>query len=93
MDLVNCLTWIVSLGLVKQARMVSTGVLPTSHQNLEPTGTIEAKVGGEDKTSYIKERHPWSGWKMIYMQAQVIAQSAKAKVEKGKSAGAPQATK
>ena len=46
MDL-NCLTWIVSLGLAEQARMVSTGVLPIPQQNLEPIGTIEAKVGGK----------------------------------------------
>jgi hypothetical protein len=46
MDL-NCLTWIVSLGVAEQVRMRSSGVVTLPLVSMQPSGTLEATAGGD----------------------------------------------
>ena len=55
MDL-NCLTWIVALGLAEQRRIHSTRVAALSLACSLPTGIGKARAGG----TRVKKRHPWT---------------------------------
>jgi hypothetical protein len=47
MDL-NCLTWIISLGMVEQRRLRATSVVVTPLVSLLSTVMVEASTGGEE---------------------------------------------
>jgi hypothetical protein len=51
MDL-NCLTWIVNLGMVKQCRLRATSVVVTPLVNSLPTVTVEALTRGEESCTF-----------------------------------------
>ncbi len=68
MDL-NCLTWIVSLGMAEQRQLRATFVIVTPLVNSLPTVTVEASSGGEE--SYIF--HPWSTWDVLGQHVKVVA--------------------
>jgi hypothetical protein len=51
MDL-NCLTWIVSLGMVKQHRLRATSIVVTPLVSLLPTMTVEASTGDEESCTF-----------------------------------------
>jgi len=68
MDL-NCLTWIVSLGMAKQCRLKTTFVVVTPFVNLLSTVTIEASAGGEESYTF----HPWSTWDVLGEHVKVVA--------------------
>jgi hypothetical protein len=68
MDL-NCLTWIVALGMAEQRRMLAMGVstgLPSMCSL--PSGTSEARAGGIK----VEERYPWTSWDVM---KEVVAQA------------------
>ncbi len=60
MDL-NCLTWIVSLGMAEQRRLRATFVVITPLVSSLSTVTIEASTGGEESCTF----HPWSTWDVL----------------------------
>jgi hypothetical protein len=68
MDL-NCLIWIVSLGMAKQRRLKTTSVVVTPLVNSLLTVTVEASVGGEESCTF----HPWSTWDVLGEHAEVVA--------------------
>jgi hypothetical protein len=51
MDL-NCLTWIVSFGMVEQCRLRATFVVVTPLVSLLPTVMVEASTGGEESCTF-----------------------------------------
>jgi hypothetical protein len=51
MDL-NCLTWIISLGMAEQRQLRATSVVVTPLVSSLPTVTIEASVGGEKSCTF-----------------------------------------
>ncbi len=55
---VNCLTWIVSLGMVEQRRLRATFVIVTPLVSSLPTVIVEASTRGEESYTF----HPWSTW-------------------------------
>ncbi|BBN20292.1 hypothetical protein Mp_8g17980 [Marchantia polymorpha subsp. ruderalis] len=68
MDL-NCLTWIVSLGLAEQGRLRADLVVVTPLISSLPTGTVVAMAGGDRRDI----RHPWSLWDVTKGLARVAA--------------------
>jgi hypothetical protein len=68
MDL-NCLTWIVSLGMAKQRWLRATYVVVTPFMNSLPTVTIEASIGGEESCIF----HPWNTWDVLGDHVEVMA--------------------
>jgi hypothetical protein len=60
MDL-NCLTWILSLGMAEQRRLRATSVVLRPIVSSLPTGTVEALAGGEESSMV----HPWSTWDVM----------------------------
>lgn len=68
MDL-NCLSWIVSLGMAEQRRLRSTHVVVTPLVSLLPIGTYEASAGGEERST----QHPWSTWDVMGEHIEVAA--------------------
>jgi hypothetical protein len=48
----NCLTWIVSLGMAEQRRLKATFIIVTPLVNSLPTVTIEASTGGEESCTF-----------------------------------------
>jgi hypothetical protein len=68
MDL-NCLTWIVSLGMVEQCQLRTTSVVITPLVSLLPTVTVEASTGGEESCIF----HPWSTWDVLGEHVEVVA--------------------
>ncbi|PTQ27347.1 hypothetical protein MARPO_0204s0011, partial [Marchantia polymorpha] len=54
----NCLTWIVSLGLAEQRRLRADLVVVTPLISSLPTGTVVAMAGGDLRDIL----HPWSSW-------------------------------
>jgi hypothetical protein len=68
MDL-NCLTWIVSLGMVEQRRLRATFVIVTPLVSSLPTVTVEASTGGEESYTF----HPWSTWDVLGEHVKVVA--------------------
>ncbi|CAK9275493.1 unnamed protein product [Sphagnum jensenii] len=68
MDL-NCLTWIVSLGMAEQHRLRATFVIVTLLVSSLPTVTVEASTGGEESYTF----HPWSTWDVLGEHVKVVA--------------------
>ncbi|BBN14385.1 hypothetical protein Mp_6g11220 [Marchantia polymorpha subsp. ruderalis] len=68
MDL-NCLTWIVSLGLAEQRRLRTDLVVVTPLISSLPTGTVVAMAGGDLRDI----RHTWSSWYVTRGLARVDA--------------------
>src|SRR5450759_3272689 len=60
MDL-NCLTWVISLGMAEQRRLRATSVVLRPLVSSLPTGTVEALAGGEESSI----AHTWSTWDMM----------------------------
>ncbi len=65
----NCLTWIVSLGMVEQCRLRATSIVVTPLVSSLPTMTVEASAGGNK--SYTS--HPWSTWDVLGEHVEVVA--------------------
>jgi hypothetical protein len=61
MDL-NCLTWIVSLGMAEQHRLRTTSVVVTPLVSSLPTVMVEALTGGEESCTF----HPCMNLMVIY---------------------------
>jgi hypothetical protein len=68
MDL-NCLTWIVSLGMAEQRQLRTTYVVVTPLVNSLPIVTIKASTGGEESCNF----HPWSTWDVLGEHVEVVA--------------------
>jgi hypothetical protein len=68
MDL-NYLTWIVSLGMVEQRRLITTSVIVTPLVSSLPTVTVEASIRGELNCTF----HPWSTWDVLGEHVEVVA--------------------
>jgi hypothetical protein len=68
MDL-NCLTWIVSLGMAEQHRLIATSVVVTPLVSSLPTVMIEASAGGKESCTF----HPWSTWDVLEEHVEVVA--------------------
>jgi hypothetical protein len=51
MDL-NCLTWIVSLGMAEQCRLRTTSIVVTPLVSSLPTVMIEASIGGKESCTF-----------------------------------------
>jgi hypothetical protein len=68
MDL-NCLTWIVSLGMAEQRWLGTTSVIITLLVSSLPIVTVEALAGGEESCTF----HPWSTWDVLGEHVEVVA--------------------
>jgi len=68
MDL-NCLTWIVSLGMAEQRRLRATFVLVTFLVSSLSTVTVEASNGGKESYTF----HPWRTWDVLGEHVKVMA--------------------
>ncbi len=68
MDL-NCLTWIVSLGMAEHCGLKATCVVVTPLVSSLSTMTVEASTRGEE--SYIF--HPWNTWDVLGEHVKVVA--------------------
>ncbi len=68
MDL-NCLTWIVSLGMVEQRQLRATFVIVTPLVSSLSTMTVEASTGGEESCTF----HLWSAWDVLGEHVKVVA--------------------
>jgi len=68
MDL-NCLTWIVSLGMVEQHRLNATFIVITPLVSSLLTVTVEASTGREESCTF----HPWSTWDVLGEHVEVVA--------------------
>ncbi len=68
MDL-NCLTWIISLGMAEQRRLRATFVIVTPLVSSLPTVIVEASTGGEESDIF----HPWSTWDVLGEHVKVVA--------------------
>jgi hypothetical protein len=68
MDL-NCLIWIVNLGMVEQRRLRATSVVVTPLVSSLPIVTIGASTGGEESCTF----HPWSTWDVLGEYVEVVA--------------------
>ncbi len=65
----NCLTWIISLGMAEQRRLRATSIVVTPFVNSLLTVTIEASTGGENNCTF----HPWSTWDVLGEHVEVVA--------------------
>jgi hypothetical protein len=68
MDL-NCLIWIISLGMAEQRQLRATFVVVTLLVSLLPTVTVEASIGGKESCIF----HPWSTWDVLGEHVEVVA--------------------
>jgi len=68
MDL-NCLTWIVSLGMAEQRWLRATFVVVTPLVSSLSTVTVEASTRGEESYTF----HPWSTWDVLGKHVKVVA--------------------
>ncbi len=68
MDL-NCLTWIISLGMAEQRWLRATFVVVTPLVSSLPTMTIEASAGGKESCTF----HLWSTWDVLGEHVEVMA--------------------
>jgi hypothetical protein len=68
MDL-NCLTWIVSLGMAEQRRFKATSVVIPPLVNSLPTVTVEALARGKESCTF----HLWSTWDVLGEHVEVMA--------------------
>ncbi len=60
MDL-NCLTWILSLGLAEQRRLHTDHDPSLDSVRSMPIGTLQASAGGEARSRV----HPWTTWDVL----------------------------
>jgi hypothetical protein len=68
MDL-NCLTWIVSLGMDEQHWLKTTSILVTPLMSSLPIVTIKTLTRGEESYTF----HPWSTWDVLGEHVEVMA--------------------
>jgi hypothetical protein len=68
MDL-NCLTWIVNLGMDEQCWLRATSVIVTPFVSSMSTVTVEALIKGEESCTF----HPWSTWDVLGKHVEVVA--------------------
>jgi hypothetical protein len=68
MDL-NCLTWIVSLGMAEQRQLRTTSVVVTPLVSSLPIVTVETSVRGEESCTF----HPWSTRDVLGEHVEVVA--------------------
>ncbi len=68
MDL-NCLTWIISLGMVKQRWLRATSIVVTPFVSLLPIVTVEASTGGKESCTF----RLWSTWDVLGEHVEVVA--------------------
>ncbi|CAM6084254.1 unnamed protein product [Calypogeia fissa] len=68
MDL-NCLTWIVSLGMAEQRRLRTADVISRPLVSVLPAGTSEATAGGEQAVV----EHPWRTWNVFKEHEELAA--------------------
>ncbi len=68
MDL-NCLTWIVSLGMAEQRWLKATFVVVTPLVNSLSTVTVEASTRGEESYTF----HLWNTWDVLGEHVKVVA--------------------
>ncbi len=64
----NCLTWIVSLGMAKQHQLKATFVVITPLVSSLPTVTVEASARGEENCTF----HPWNTWDVLGEHVEVV---------------------
>jgi len=65
----NCLTWIISLGMAEQHRLRATSVVVTPLMSSLPTVMVEASVGGKESCIF----HPWNAWDVLGEHVEVVA--------------------
>jgi hypothetical protein len=65
----NCLAWIVSLGMAEQRRFRATSVAVTLLVNSLPIVTVEALARGKESCTF----HPWSTWDVLREHVEVVA--------------------
>jgi hypothetical protein len=68
MDL-NCLTWIISLGIVEQCQLKTTSIVVTPLVSSLPTVTVVASIRDEENCTF----HPWTTWDMLGEHVEVVA--------------------
>jgi hypothetical protein len=68
MDL-NCLIWIVSLGMTEQRWLIATFVVVTPLMSSLSTVMVEASTWGEESYTF----HPWSTWDVLGEHVKVMA--------------------
>ncbi len=68
MDL-NCLTWIVSLGMAEQHWLRATAIVITPLVSSLATMMVEALAGGEESCTF----HLWSTWDVLGKHVEVVA--------------------
>ncbi|CAM6122841.1 unnamed protein product [Calypogeia fissa] len=71
MDL-NCLTWIVSLGMAEQRRLRAAHVIAQPLVSVLPSGMLEAPVGGEETVV----QHPWRTWNVSKEREELAAHAS-----------------
>ncbi len=65
----NCLTWIVSLGMAKQHWLKATSVVVTLLMSSLSIVIVKASTGGEESCIF----HPWSTWDVLGEHVEVVA--------------------
>jgi hypothetical protein len=68
MDL-NCLIWIISLGMAEQHRLRATSVVVTPLVRSLPTVMVKALAGAKESCIF----HPWSTWDVLGEHVEVVA--------------------
>jgi len=68
MDL-NCLIWIVSLGMAKQHQLKATSIIITPLVSSLPIVMVEASIGGEESCTF----HHWSTRDVLREHVEVVA--------------------
>jgi hypothetical protein len=68
MDL-NCLIWIVNLGMAEQRRLKATSIVITPLVSSLPTVTVEASTRAKENCTF----HPWSTWDVLGEHVEVVA--------------------
>ncbi|CAM6104218.1 unnamed protein product [Calypogeia fissa] len=71
MDL-NCLTWIVSLGMAQQRRLRTAHVIARPLVSVLPSGMSEAPAGGEEAVV----QHPWRTWNISKEREELAAHAS-----------------
>jgi len=72
MDL-NCLTWIVSLGMAEQHQLKTTSIVVTPLVSLLPTVMVEALTQGEESCTF----HPCMNLMVIYKTCYLLVLNVK----------------
>ncbi|CAM6094209.1 unnamed protein product [Calypogeia fissa] len=71
MDL-NCLTWIVSLGMAEQRQLRTAGVIARPLVSMLPSGMLEAPARGEEAIV----QHPWRTWNVSKEREELAAHAS-----------------